>query len=83
LRTKGGLVNPHVKDKIKETFYWEFLGLPQHIGLIPLHEPQNLLLIPTFVVYMLTFLDQSSYHNESKSVIGILDPMKDNKSDVW
>jgi len=38
-------VNPHVKHRIKETLSWEFLGLPQHIGLIPLHEPQNLILI--------------------------------------
>ncbi len=38
-------MNQPVKHRIKETLSWEFPGLLQHIGFIPLHEPQNLILI--------------------------------------
>jgi hypothetical protein len=42
------------------------------------------LMKPSFIISLLTSLGQSSYHNESESIVGTLDPMMDHKlEDVW
>jgi hypothetical protein len=42
---KGGLMEPLVKRIVVETFFWEFLGLLQHIIFVPLHEPVRRLFV--------------------------------------
>jgi hypothetical protein len=41
---ESGLVEPLVKLLVQESLLWEFLGLLEHIGLIPSIEPREFLL---------------------------------------
>jgi len=41
---RSGLVEPLVKLLVQKSLLWEFLGLLEHIGLIPGLEPKEFLL---------------------------------------